>query len=315
MIIQGPEAGLSNQENTQNPEYEDTRYYIEHSLPEEFRNLPELQGDITTKKLAEFLAKKVREYIADTFFDQHLINYLNAFLNEFEFNGKAYDAPTILLHSIAVAFIARDFCQDKQIGTDEFYPRDRFSPQEAFVACLTHDYGKLDAKIKPIVNNSHPIWNGNSNLHALSLTPEKWRLIRQHPIVGANKINPLLRKFGVDKRRSRLILDACLYHQQYWCPSSKDLQSQKSYPNKKMKRNQIPLIDRVCILVDSYCAGIDPFRKFYQNLSSPEQMIKTIRQQSGPHFDSHLVGQFVEWLEAKLNITELEKEVMEIETT
>ncbi|RME08130.1 MAG: response regulator [Anaerolineae bacterium] len=107
------------------------------------------------------------------------------------------------------------------------------------------------------------------------LTEEEWRLMRSHTIEGAR----MLRKI----HHLRETLPYILFHHERW--------DGKGYP-KGLSGKNIPIQARVLALADVYDALATT--RSYRKSMPHEQVIEIIRQESGKHFDPHLVPRFIE---------------------
>ena len=106
------------------------------------------------------------------------------------------------------------------------------------------------------------------------LTDEEWEFMRKHPVFAFEMLSP------IDYLRPALDIPYC--HHEKWDGSG--------YP-RGLKGEQIPLAARIFAIVDVYDALTSdrPYRKAW----SKEKTLEHIREQSGKHFDPHVLDVFV----------------------
>jgi PAS domain S-box-containing protein len=110
------------------------------------------------------------------------------------------------------------------------------------------------------------------------LSPEEWEIMRQHPYLAYNLLAPI--------RFLERALDIPYCHHERWDGSG--------YP-RGLRGEEIPLAARIFALVDVYDALLSdrPYRPAW----SEAQVLEYIREQSGKHFDPHVVQVFLDLLE------------------
>ncbi|HKR62082.1 MAG TPA: HD domain-containing phosphohydrolase, partial [Thermoanaerobaculia bacterium] len=104
------------------------------------------------------------------------------------------------------------------------------------------------------------------------LTEEELGLLRQHPVVGAALVEPIL---GAEIARAVLC-----HHERV---------DGLGYPNA-LRAEQIPLLSRVVQLCDAYVAMTDP--DGYQTPEAPDVALAKLRASAGSQFDAELCGRF-----------------------
>lgn len=129
------------------------------------------------------------------------------------------------------------------------------------IGSMLHDIGKLHIPERVLAKRS-------------PLTEADWRMLRAHPIVGAE----LVSRF-TDLAPAALVIRN---HHERW--------DGKGYPDGK-REYEIPLVARIFAICDTYDALTSdlPFRR----RTSPEQALAEIRRGSGTQFDPFLVELFV----------------------
>ncbi len=110
-----------------------------------------------------------------------------------------------------------------------------------------------------------------------ALTPEEWRMIREHPHLGYLILQQL--------PQMEVILDAVLHHHERW--------DGKGYPDE-MEGEQIPKLARMLAIADAYSAMLTdrPYRKAL----SEEEALQEIQNCAGTQFDPELAELFVDLL-------------------
>lgn len=108
------------------------------------------------------------------------------------------------------------------------------------------------------------------------LTYDEWELIRQHPSLGA----ALLRRTDVLAD----VVDIVHYHHESFDGSG--------YP-EGLEGEAIPLLARVMRILDVYCA-MTSRRRYREGVSTTEQALDHLREESGSRFDPELVRIFIE---------------------
>lgn len=128
-------------------------------------------------------------------------------------------------------------------------------------AAILHDLGKVGISEKILLKRA-------------KLTPGEFKLIREHPVIGADIIRPI--------HLLHDILPFILYHHERWDGSG--------YP-VGLKGEEIPVGARIISIADTYQALISnrPYRKAY----SRKDAIEIIKNSFGTHFDPDIAGVFV----------------------
>ena len=128
------------------------------------------------------------------------------------------------------------------------------------LAALLHDIGKIgipdDILLKPG-----------------PLTRHEWKIMRRHPIIGAQILRPL--------ERLKPVAEIVAAHHERWDGSG--------YPYG-LQGEDIPLGARILAVVDSYAAMID--RRVYHEPKTHEEAVEEIRNQSGRLYDPKVIAAF-----------------------
>lgn len=106
------------------------------------------------------------------------------------------------------------------------------------------------------------------------LTPEEWDIMRQHPTLAYNLLNP------IEYLQPALDIPYC--HHEKWDGSG--------YP-RGLKGEEIPFSARIFAIVDVWDALLSdrPYRKGW----AEEKVIAYIQENAGSHFDPKLVKHFI----------------------
>lgn len=133
---------------------------------------------------------------------------------------------------------------------------------------LLHDIGKMGVPDRILLKPD-------------ALTEEEWEIMRQHPKLAYDWLAP------ITFLQQALEIPYC--HHERWDGSG--------YPNR-LKGEQIPLPARIFAVADVWDALTNdrPYREAWSN----EEALRYIRENSGTHFDPHIVELFLE------HITDLE---------
>jgi putative two-component system response regulator len=107
------------------------------------------------------------------------------------------------------------------------------------------------------------------------LTPEEWRLMRQHPVIGENICRPL--------RSLRLVLPIIRHHHEHWDGSG--------YPDH-LVAEQIPLLARILQVVDIYDA-LRTSRPYKPALSHEQACETLLAEATRGLWDIRLVDKFI----------------------
>ncbi|GAB6158688.1 HD-GYP domain-containing protein [Desulfotomaculum varum] len=141
------------------------------------------------------------------------------------------------------------------------------SPQQQEIlqqAALLHDVGKIGIR-------------DNVLLEPGPLDEDKWRIMKSHPVIGAQIIEQI-----EPKSVMKQIYEGVMYHQEKYDGSG--------YPGG-LRGKQIPLVARIIAIADAYDAITSdrPYRKG----KSPAEALAEIKNCAGKHFDPHLVEVFL----------------------
>ncbi len=161
-------------------------------------------------------------------------------------------------HSLQVSKIAAALAEN--VGIKERHIN------EITLAALLHDVGYLDIP-------------GNILHKKGTLTTEEFEIIRQHPIIAAEKILKPIQSF-------EKILPVIMDHHERW--------NGTGYPQKKSGR-QIHIGARIISIADTYHALISdrPYRKAIDDTG---EIIKTFQDGSGSIWEDQLTAAFIELL-------------------
>jgi|GEM_PF-2379758 diguanylate cyclase (GGDEF)-like protein/PAS domain S-box-containing protein/putative nucleotidyltransferase with HDIG domain len=146
----------------------------------------------------------------------------------------------------------------KELGVSE---KER---EKLYLTALLHDIGKLDIP-KSILRK------------ASRLTEEEYSIIKQHPILGAEK----LQRHGEFPFKKE-ILEGVLYHHERWNGSG--------YPHR-LKEKEIPLNARLLGIVDSFSAMTE--ERVYKKGIPTEKALFEIQSQMNSLYDPELVHAFL----------------------
>ena len=133
-------------------------------------------------------------------------------------------------------------------------------------AALLHDIGKIGMPDSLLTNTD-------------DLTEEEKEIVFQHPVVGENILKPV-------ESLGKLCPIVRHHHERY---------DGKGYPDR-LKEENIPLLARVMMLVDSYEAMCSD--RSYKKGKSVEASIAEMKRCAGTQFDPLCVRVFVEYLES-----------------
>jgi putative nucleotidyltransferase with HDIG domain len=127
-------------------------------------------------------------------------------------------------------------------------------------AALLHDIGKIGVPDE-ILSKPGP------------LTPDEWRTMRQHPVIGERILLPL--------ERMRRVATTVRHHQERWDGSG--------YPDG-LRGPAIPLLARVLAVVDTYSAIIDA--RPYKRARTHDDAVAELQRCAGRMFDPAAVAAF-----------------------
>ena len=130
---------------------------------------------------------------------------------------------------------------------------------------LLHDIGKLGVPDAILLKPD-------------KLTDEEWVIMHQHPKYAYDMIQP------IEYLRPALDIPYC--HHEKWDGSG--------YP-RGLKGNDIPLPARIFAIIDVWDALTSdrPYRPAWDR----KKVLEYIKNQSGKHFDPHVVDQFIKMME------------------
>ena len=163
-------------------------------------------------------------------------------------------------HSFRLAAWAQDVA--RQLGCDE-------REAEALLwGTVLHDVGKIGVPDRILRKNG-------------PLDSQEWRLMRRHPITGAEIVAPI--------RKLADVVPIIRGHHERWDGSG--------YPDG-LKGEDIPLGARIMAVVDVYGSLTDD--RPYRAALSHQQALDELRKGSGTHFDPVVLQIFLELAEAEL---------------
>lgn len=131
-------------------------------------------------------------------------------------------------------------------------------------ASLLHDIGKIGVPDQ-VLHKPGP------------LTDEEWEIMKTHPDIGANIIEPIESLAGV--------AELVRAHQERYDGSG--------YP-QNLKGEEIPIGARILAVVDAFSAMTDT--RVYRKARTPEEAIEELRHCAGTHFDPQVVEIFLDIL-------------------
>ncbi|MEW6682745.1 MAG: HD domain-containing phosphohydrolase [Nitrospirota bacterium] len=142
---------------------------------------------------------------------------------------------------------------------------DRAHLSELGVAALFHDVGKADIPLEILNKGS-------------AFTPEEWRVIRRHPILG---VKSLLRLKGLDDVSTKIVIAGFEHHLNY------DL---SGYPKLAQPR-KLTLFGRIISLVDCYDA-MTASRVYSRVPLAPDKALRLMVAKAGTVYDPLLLKVF-----------------------
>jgi len=163
-------------------------------------------------------------------------------------------------HSQRLAYYAKEIALLLECSSDEVESVQR--------AAILHDIGKIGIPDKILLKPG-------------PLTDDEWKIMRKHPDLGADVIEPIK---GLTN-----VAPIIRYHQERYDGSG--------YPHQ-LKGEDIPLGARILAVVDVFGALTDDrvYRKAYQE----KDAIKKIKQKAGSDFDPKVVQAFLEVLKQEV---------------
>jgi putative nucleotidyltransferase with HDIG domain len=160
-------------------------------------------------------------------------------------------------HCVNVCILALSMGQ--RLGYDRTYL------SELGVAALFHDVGKADIPLEVLNKGSE-------------FTPEEWRVIRRHPILG---VKSLLRLKGLDDVSTKIVIAGFEHHLNY------DL---SGYPKLAQPR-KLTLFGRIISLVDCYDA-MTASRLYSRVPLAPDKALRLMMAKAGTAYDPLLLKVF-----------------------
>ena len=160
-----------------------------------------------------------------------------------------------------------------EILAKELMESRNFNMSKEYVAHLCdaapmHDIGKVAIR-------------DNILLKPSSLTPEEFKTMQEHTIIGEKVIEGIMKKTG-EMELLKHAKDIAAYHHEKWDGSG--------YP-AGLKGEDIPLSARVMAIADVYDALISP--RVYKEPFTHEKAVEIIKEVRGTHFDPQIVDIFL----------------------
>lgn len=163
--------------------------------------------------------------------------------------------PELRRHTDAVAKLSESLARYLNLSSAEV--------EQARIVALVHDVGLR-------------LLDYDRLYRKRDLTQEEMGFLREHPVVGAAIVEPLL---GNEIARAVLC-----HHERY---------DGRGYPNE-LAGEEIPLASRVVQICDAWVAITDP--ESYQMPQTPEAALSTISRAAGGQFDPNFATKFVEMM-------------------
>lgn len=213
------------------------------------------------------------EFLSKPIYPEELFARVTSLLKLKEFTDELENVEAVLF-TLALSVEARDPYTEGHCDRLSHYSADlgrHLSLGEDDIVALRrgavlHDLGKIvipDAVLKKGSN----------------LTPEEWRLMRQHPLTGEAICKPL--------KSLRKVLPIIRNHHEHWDGSG--------YPDG-LKGDEIPLLARIVQVVDVYDA-LRTTRPYKPALSHAEAYQTMLAEADRGLWDKNLVGEFFAMLE------------------
>jgi len=161
--------------------------------------------------------------------------------------------PELRRHAEAVSALAENFARHLALAPAEV--------ENARIVGLVHDVGMRLLDYERLYKKK-------------DLTPEELGFLREHPVIGAAMLEPLL---GTEIARAVLC-----HHERA---------DGRGYPYE-LHGEEVPLLSRIVQICDAWVAMTDP--ESYQPPQRPEDAMTTIRGAAGGQFDAALAASFAE---------------------
>ncbi len=168
------------------------------------------------------------------------------------------DYSSLIKHSMVVSDIAREFCKNLQMEPNEV--------ERVSLAGLLHDLGMRELDYKNLY-------------HKKKLEDDEFRLLQQHPKVGAYLIQKI--PFPYE------IYSLVLHHHERWDGTG--------YPSQ-MLGEEIPMGARIIHIIEAYDAMTS--KTSYRPVIDSSQALETLKSKAGIQFDPFLIQRFVIFIEA-----------------
>lgn len=133
--------------------------------------------------------------------------------------------------------------------------------EKVWIAGVLHDVGKIGVQDRVLLKQG-------------VLTPEEFDQMKQHPVIGADIIEPISALTDM--------IPGIRWHHEAW--------NGTGYPDK-LQGEQIPLMARIIGVADTFDAITT--NRPYQTASTPEYAIETIKKLTGTKFDAKVVKAFL----------------------
>lgn len=133
--------------------------------------------------------------------------------------------------------------------------------EKLLLGCLLHDIGKLMVPTDILDSDK-------------TLTAEQWRIMKLHPVIGAELMSSLL-------PMSPDILGIILHHHERWDGAG--------YP-AGLKGEDIPLCSRICTVADAFDSMVSP--RPYHSRKTCEEALTELQENVETQFDTAIVIKF-----------------------